>query len=705
MNTEQNIYNEIMSYYQINGEFPEPGIQDISDPISLEILKNYLSDSYYGGNQLIDDATYDEFIDFYSLEPFEVLADLEVPVQEHKKTKLPTFMPSLNKIKPNQRNEREQKTPCNVIITPKIDGMSCLLDDQTAYTKGSSITNTGFNITEKIRHLLPGVYNVSELTKNYFIRGEIVMLDSVFNKKYSTTYANPRNLVAGILNSKNNSDPRIYDMSIIFYELISRDPNTPCLDSLTQLNLLNQYGYPTVPYELTRDVSDSHLSNYIVSWKKSLKYAIDGIVVTYRDLQVKSIRESENPKYSIAFKVHDLVDQACKTVIKSLVWKISNKAGNIIPVAIIEPVNTGGVVIAKVSCYNVKYVIENQIMPGQTIYVIRAGDVIPKIIKFEPVPHFELSIPYHWEFNENKTHAVLIEETDSTLIAKNLVFFRRMNTSGLGKGLMQILFENNIKSLDDLYSTDVIMYQKIIGPVQGKKIFQLLHSLRDRDGVEVLAALDILGIGHKTCIKILQTIPDLFYLSTEELKTSLYHTPSIGEKTTITVMSNIETAKDFITHHAKYFPKLTEIYCTESTENETREYTIKVPRVTRPGHVQLLSVQEFEYNKPQVPKGLPVISHIAPPGPIRTSMIVQPMKDSKTIVFSGGKQLAADIIQAVTEDKLKRFVISDTINKSISYVISDQKTVTNKTEFAKKHGIPIVSYNEFREILFKEFRS
>ena len=183
--------------------------------IFLETLKEkeltniitMLNNNYYNLNiSLLKDEEYDMLKDYMEKKypNSNILKQIGAKITTKNKVKLPYFMGSLDKIKSFENNVLENwisKYDGTYIITPKIDGVSGLyiLKNGKEYLMTRGDGYYGQNIT----HLIPYL-KIPKMEENIVIRGEFIMFKNVFEEKYKDNFSNIRNLVSGIINSKQN---------------------------------------------------------------------------------------------------------------------------------------------------------------------------------------------------------------------------------------------------------------------------------------------------------------------------------------------------------------------------------------------------------------------------------------------------------------------------------------------------------------------
>jgi len=443
------------TYKNIANDFKKNGIS-VLESLNEKQLSQLLREAnraYYNEEPFFTDNQYDivkEFVE--SIYPSNiVLHEIGAPV-ERNKVKLPYPMGSMDKIKPdtNALANWMGKYKGPYVLSCKLDGVSGLYTTEGAspklYTRGDG------KVGQDISHLIP--FLRLPKTKGIVIRGEFIIPKTLFDAKYKETFANPRNMVAGIVNHKTINEV-IKDLHFVAYELMK-----PIRKPSEQMELLLTLDVETVLYKIEPTITNDLLSNSLLEWRYNYAYEIDGVIVANDALYE---RKSGNPEHAFAFKMV-LSDQVAEAKVVDVIWAAS-KDGYLKPRVQIEPINLGGVQITYATGFNGAFINDNKIGIGAIIELIRSGDVIPYIRKVV-VPAEEPrmpSIPFKW----NDTHVdIMLEdlESDETVREKNITgFFRGIAVEGLSTGNVKRIMETGYDSVPEILKMTIGDFLQVEG--------------------------------------------------------------------------------------------------------------------------------------------------------------------------------------------------------------------------------------------------
>ncbi len=622
-------------------EFAKNGIPVLKD-LSEQQLSNmlrYASKKYYNQEPVITDNQFDIIKDYIETKFPNNSVVLEVGAEvERNKVKLPYLMASMDKIKPDTQalNNWKRLYKGSYVISCKLDGVSGLYTTESEegviglYTRGNG------QIGQDISHLIPHLRLPK--TKNVVIRGEFIIPKVTFDSKYAAKFANPRNMVAGIINHKSITNA-VKDMQFVAYEVIK-----PVLKPSEQMAFLASINVETVQNmkwanpELTND----SLSELLVDWRANSKYEIDGIIVANDKLYPR--QTSGNPEHAFAFKMV-LSDQIAEAIVVNVIWTPS-KDGYLKPRVQIEPINLGGVKIEWATGFNAAFIQDNKVGIGATIQLIRSGDVIPHIKSITvPAPEAKMpDVPYVW----NDTHVdIMLEDAskDSTVIEKNITgFFKGIEVDGLGLGNVVKIIEagyNTVPKIIKMTEADFLKVEGFKQKMANKIYTGIREKIAGASLVLIMAASNIFGRGfnNKKLELIMNELPDIL-VSNKSVPAKISAVESIkgmAHKTAEAFVSKIDDFKQFL------------VECGLQSKLKVKKAVILV---------------EVDEDHPLY---------------------------NKTVVLTGTRdKQVIEILKSVGANQ------GASVSKNTYLVVAKEKDDnTGKAEEARKLGIPIISVDEF----------
>ena len=438
--------------------------------------------AYRTGNAIMSDKDYDEMVDLlFSYDPeneFFSKVGLEV-IDETRKSKLPIDMASMNKIKTiediqNWLRLKGISRNAEIVCTPKYDGLSLCHDEinTNTWTRGDGEYGQKSDEHYKL------IQNHLSLKSDVFsyTYGEVIMPKQVFADKYSTEFANPRNLVAGLLNSKEVTEP-LKDLQFIKYGAIPNDGFYFKTKS-DILDMLNSGQEVKVNYHVfeAEDITEDFLIELFRRW--STDYEIDGIILEVNDLALQESlgREtsSNNPCYARAFK-HDSFEQRAEADVLGISWNIS-KHGLLKPVLHITPIKLDGVTVSNVTGNNAKFVKDMGLGIGAKVVVKRSGMVIPLIVEVLETVDFIMPVVEGTEidWNENGIELVTLSETDDQKLKQNVAFFEILEADNVSEGIITQLWDAGYQTIEDILNVSQNQLEKI--DRFGKRKAQIVYN-------------------------------------------------------------------------------------------------------------------------------------------------------------------------------------------------------------------------------------
>ena len=513
----------------------------------VEEMVNLLDNYYYGKNKpLVTDEEYDVLRE-WAEETFpnnkNIQQGHEGIVVDKKKVKLPYFLGSMDKIKPDTKVLKNwiNKFEGPYVISAKLDGMSALYcndnGESKLYTRGKG--NEGFDIS----HLIPFV-KLPEITDSA-VRGELIITKSNF-EKYSKEYANERSFAAGMVNGKNLEKSKLKDLDFVAYEVIK-----PELKPSMQYKLLKSKKFITVINKSLKSIDQNVLSDYLVKWRESYDYIIDGVICIENNIYERKTKG--NPDHAFAFK-KVMNDQVVESKVVDVLWS-KTKYGYVKPKIKMQPVKIGGVKITYATAHNAKFIVDNNIGIGSVIQVVRSGDVIPKVLKVVKPSKSPKMPDFPVKWNKTKVDLILEDaENDETVRDKTtLAFFKTINVDGMKEGNVKKIIGAGYDSIGKILKMNVEDFLEIPGfkEKMAKKIHGSIQLKIKETSLPLLMEASNMfgrGLGENRMKLIMEAHPDILTskLSSVEKRELVMDVDGFAEKTAMKFVKNIGKFKKFM---------------------------------------------------------------------------------------------------------------------------------------------------------------
>ncbi len=283
------------------------------------------------------------------------------------------------------------------VAEPKLDGLAVnLIFENGAFVRGATRGDgaSGEDVTQNLKTISSLPLKMKKKASHPFpefieIRGEVYMEKLPFDKlnlrrqdEGEEPFANPRNAAAGSLRQL---DPKITarrPLSIFLYGIGSAKGATFSTHQ-DILDALSAWGFPVNPLiQHTADISACiAYFERIGSLRPTLPYEIDGVVLKVNNLATQDLlgSVSRSPRWALACKFPAARE---KTVIRDIIVQVG-RIGTLTPVAVMEPVNVGGVMVSRATLHNEDEIRKKDIRIGDTVIIQRAGDVIPEVVEVD----------------------------------------------------------------------------------------------------------------------------------------------------------------------------------------------------------------------------------------------------------------------------------------------------------------------------------
>jgi DNA ligase (NAD+) len=441
------------------------------------------------------------------------------------------------------------------VVEPKIDGLSVVLHYRDGiFVQGATRGNgeIGEDITPNLRTVKSIPLRIPVDPKGpkppayLVVRGEAFMpikeFEKLNNKRAEErlpTYLNPRNTAAGSLRMLDPGVTASRVLTLLVYQIVGSDGGKVPTSQWELLEYLKALGFPVTDIAKRFDTIDDAIA-HTLTWDKKrdeLEYEADGMVIKIDDLKLAADLGfvGKDPRGAIAFKF-----PAREVTTKLNDIKINvGRTGMLIPNAVLEPVEIGGVVVERATLHNFDYITEKDIRIGDRVLVKRAGEVIPYVIgpvvdvrtgkekKYKPPtvcpacgqPAERLDDVVAWYCVNAACPAQLVRNVE------HFVSRGAMDIVGLGIRIVEKLIETGkVKDVADIYRlkrADILeavtkKERKTEKEPPGKIADNLLASIeasKSRSLGRLITALGIRGVGEVSANDLARYFTDLDALS------------------------------------------------------------------------------------------------------------------------------------------------------------------------------------------------
>lgn len=429
----------------------------------------------------------------------------------------------------------------------KIDGLAISLE----YVEGQLIqasTRGNGNIGEDVTRNVQQIKSIpAQLTEPLTIevRGEVYMPKAAFAKLNEqreseglATFANPRNAAAGSLRQLDEQVTKERGLSAFLYQVVNPEQHLGVTTQQDAIKRLDSLGLPVNHQSAHITDGIAGLEAYIVSHtdnRDELPYGIDGIVVKVDDFhqQEELGNTVKVPRWAIAYKFPPEEEE---TVVEAIEWTVG-RTGVVTPTAVMTPVQLAGTTVSRASLHNPAYLAEKDIRLGDTVYLHKAGDIIPEIravnLTKRPADSVAYDIPTACpECHEHLVHVDgevalrCINPQCPAQMQERLAHFASrlaMNIDGLGpKIIAQLVAKELVHDVADLYrlTLDELVGLDKFGETSANNLLQALESSKTNSADKLLFGLGIRNVGAKVAKVLLQkfeTIPQLMQANAEKI--------------------------------------------------------------------------------------------------------------------------------------------------------------------------------------------
>ena len=559
---------------------------------------------------------------------------------------------------------------------PKIDGISASIKYvdgifKLGLSRGDG--KIGEDITNNLKTIkdIPKKINKNNFPKIIDVRGEVYISKSDF-KKIAKQFANPRNAAGGSLRQKDPKETKKIPLKFVAYGFGSVDEKNFEKQS-EYLKLLKLWGFRTNSLnKLVSSIEDIE-KNYknIETQRSNIDYDLDGLVYKVDDLRMQNRLGfvSNSPRWAIA---HKFSAEKGFSIIKNIEIQVG-RTGALTPVAKIEPVNIGGVVVSNATLHNEDEINRKDIRIGDTVCIQRAGDVIPQVLYVEKEKRNKNAKKFTFpskcpscgsktvkEFNYSRKKKDAVTRCPDPQFnckeilrekLKHFVSKEALNIDGFGKKIINNFWDLNlIKHPADIFNLNFKDISNLAG-WGGLSASNLEKAIKKSQKISLDKLIFSIGIRH------------------------------IGQ----------ENAKTL----AKYFvniKKFEELF-DETKRKKILNYLLELDGI---GETQIKSLKTFFSNLNNINNVSNLIKelHVIDFKISRSGIFYE-----KTIMFTGGLSKMSRAEAKALVEKEGGKILSTTSKKLDYLVVGDSKPTAKKIERAKQLNIKILDENSWYDLL------
>ncbi len=446
-------------------------------------------------------------------------------------------------------------------VEPKVDGLSVALEyENGVFVRGATRGDgmVGEDVTENLKTIGSIPMTLPEAPERLIVRGEVFMPKKSFaalNERQEAEgkplFANPRNAAAGSLRQL---DPKIaaqrkLDILIFNVQLAEGVEFKTHEQSLEYLRRLR---FKVIPSVILRDPElVSAEVEAINARRESYSCDIDGAVIKVNDLLQRDRMgaTAKCPRWAVAYKYPPEIKA---TVVEDILVQVG-RTGVLTPKAVVRPVHLAGTTVTNATLHNQDFITERDIRIGDTVFIRKAGEIIPEILEVDVSRRPAGTEPYRLPEICPVCGAAVRRDEDGAFLrctgaecpaqlARNIAHFvsrDAMDIEGLGEAIVDGLMERGLlRSAADIYYLTLedlkSLWQK--GELAAKKLLAAIEQSKQRDVSRLIYALGIRQVGAKTGKVLAAQFGDLDSLMTADIQT-LTQVSDVGEVTAANIIA------------------------------------------------------------------------------------------------------------------------------------------------------------------------
>lgn len=571
------------------------------------------------------------------------------------------------------------EAPIDIVAEPKIDGLGY----SAVYEKGQFVRGAtrgdgsiGEDITENLKTIaeLPRTLKSADLFSQVpellDVRGEVYMKKADFlalneeqKSRGDKLFANPRNAAAGSLRQLNPAITAQRNLSVFAYALGAYE-GVPFKTHWDFLQHLKSWGFPINPLirlcHNTKEMLD--FFHELGEQRAALPYDIDGIVYKVNDLTLQKRLGfiARSPRWAIA---HKFPAEQATTRLNKIRIQVG-RTGALTPVADLEPINVGGVLVQHATLHNADEIMRKDIREGDTVIVQRAGDVIPQIVRVVLEKRPSDSIPFEFPKTCPVCGAHACKEGDDAVT----YCMGGLTCSAQAMERLKHFVSKDAFDIQGLGDRNIEQFYELGWIKNPVDIFTLKAN-------HELQLLSLEGWGQKSAVNLLEAIDKAKTVSLARFVYAL-GIPEIGEATAKLLASHFGSWQNFV---------------AAATGSEA---IAKLTEIDGIGQTMAQDIIDFfaeEHNQMLLERLLSILT--VQDAPKQNDNL--PFK-GKTFVFTGTISMPRDEAKARVQELGGK--VSGSVSAKTSFVVAGVDPGSKYTN-AQKLGISILNEEDFKKLL------
>lgn len=542
----------------------------------------------------------------------------------------------------------------DVVGMLKLDGLTCSLRYFNGYLMSAETRGNG-EIGEVITHNIlscKGVPRRINYKEELIIDGEIICDTKTFKEKFAKDYKNPRNFAAGSIRLLSARESKERELTFVAWNIVKGfEEENSFINRLTKIEKL---GFLITPWTSSFDWD---AKEFLIGQAEKMGYPIDGLVGRFDDIEFgKSLgRTSHHEKAAYAFKMYD---EEYETTLKNIEYDISRN-GEMVPVAIFEPINIDGSEVSRASLHNLS-VMENLSegfeRVGDILTIYKANAIIPQVKT--------------WRHEEGE---LILLPTVCPIC---------------GQPTKIKVSESNIKSL------------WCVNEFCPRRITNKINHFCGKKG------LDIKGLSEATIEKLIdwdwiKSPKDIFSL--EKYKNLWYNKSGFGEKSVNKILQEIEKSKEcelssFISSLG--IPLVGTTVAKDIAKHEFDWHNFRediagkfdFTKWDNFGEELKFSILSFDYIEADE---ITNILHLKNSYYIDKSKSNKEGLNGKTICITGKLNIVKNRAELTKMIEAAGGKVTGSVSRKTSYLITNEESETSKAKAAKEYNIPVINEENF----------